>query len=151
MFKKLKIRGEKGFIEYETIKEKDTSEATSDPVPTELVEKQLSVSSLDGSTSFLIDLAYAVSSSNFNMPSQPNPVREITGETPTYIRDLNLSAVDPSQISILVGANLNEATLAKEVRRGKPGQPLAVNTLLGWSVRLLDSSHCIDWKSVLAW
>ena len=134
VLKKLKLHGEKGYIDYETIKEKDPSEAASDPVPAEKVHNQLSVSPMDGKSSFLIENAYAVSSSNFNMPSQPDPVREITGETPSYIKDLDLCAVEPSQISILIGANVSEATLAKEIRRGKPGQPMAVNTMLGWTL-----------------
>ncbi len=141
VIKLLRLHGEKGHIEYETVKEKEPSQ--DDRIPSEKVS--LTVSSMNNKNTFLIECAYAVGSTHFNMPAQPSPMKEITGETPSYIEDLDLKAVTPSQISILIGADVAEATLVKEVRRGQPGQPLAVNTMLGWT--LYGSSATVSERS----
>ena len=121
----LRLTGKKGHIEFETVKE----EAPEDREKIPAVKVSLTVSSLDGKNSFAIDAAYGVSLDYFNMPAQPSPVEEMNGETPAYIEGLNLKAVRPEQISILLGADVAEASLVQEVRRGEPGQPLAINTM----------------------
>ena len=128
--KKLNLTGKKGTISYGTIKKDDEG---SEPIPAE--EVSLSVSSADGNTTFAIKSGYAVSQEHFNMPCQPNPpVTDPDGEPLSHIKDLGLKGVKASQISILIGADMAEATLAKEVRSGNPGEPLAINTMLGWTL-----------------
>ena len=100
-----------------------------------MVQKvSLKVSPLDRTCSFEIPEAFVVPANCFNMPSQPAP--QISGDPKehSYIDGLDLKGVDAKQIGILIGASVAEATLAKEVRRGKPGQPLAINTMLGWTL-----------------
>ena len=117
-------------VSYGTINKDDEE---SKPIPAE--EVSLSVSSADGSTTFAITCGYAVSEENFNMPSQPSPpVTDPDGEPLSHIKDLDLKGVKASQISILIGADMAKATLAKEVRSGNPGEPLAINTMLGWTL-----------------
>ena len=45
-----------------------------------------------------------------------------------------MKEVNRNQIAILIGANVPEALMVKEVRRGRQGQPLAVNTMFGWTL-----------------
>ena len=65
------------------------------------------------------------------MPYQPSPpVSDPDGEPLSHNKDLDLKGVNASQISILIGEDMTKATLAKEVRSGNPGEPLAINTIL---------------------
>ena len=45
-----------------------------------------------------------------------------------------MDAVDPDQITVLIGVDAAEAHLQQEYRRGGEGQPLAIKTGLGWTL-----------------
>lgn len=54
-----------------------------------------------------------------------------------HVADLNLAdddllSADP--IDIIIGADLYGAILLEGIRRGKPGEPIAQNTALGWII-----------------
>ena len=51
-----------------------------------------------------------------------------------HIKDLNLKNVDPSEVTILIGANVKRAQQQLEIREGPPNLPMAVRTPLGWTV-----------------
>lgn len=63
----------------------------------------------------------------FNLPCQTVP---LTGGTPDWphVRDLNLSHVDSSQITILIGVDTKRAIVQLEVREGTDNLPMAVKT-----------------------
>ena len=52
-----------------------------------------------------------------------------------HLKDLHLSRVDKSGISILIGQDVPEVLWPLELRKGKEGQPYATRTCLGWSLR----------------
>ena len=47
-----------------------------------------------------------------------------------HLADLKIPEVDSKNVTILLGANVIDAILQREVRRGAPGQPAAVLTAL---------------------
>ena len=51
-----------------------------------------------------------------------------------HVADLEIPEVDSKDVTILLGANMLEAILQREVRRGSPGQPAAVLTAFGWTL-----------------
>ena len=51
-----------------------------------------------------------------------------------HLKDLEIPDVDDAQVTMLIGANVPEAQVHKEFRRGGSGEPYAVRTVLGWAM-----------------
>ena len=51
-----------------------------------------------------------------------------------HLKDLEIPDVDDKQVTMLIGANVPEAQVYEEFRRGGSGEPYAVRTVLGWAV-----------------
>ena len=51
-----------------------------------------------------------------------------------HLKDLKIPDVEDNQVTILIGANVPEAQVHEECRRGRSGEPYAVRTVLGWAV-----------------
>ena len=51
-----------------------------------------------------------------------------------HLADLKIPEVDSKNVMILLGANVIDAILQREVRRGAPGQPAVVLTAFGWAL-----------------
>ena len=51
-----------------------------------------------------------------------------------HLTDLDIPEVDSEDVTILLGANVLEAILQRDVRRGRPGQPVAILTAFGWTL-----------------
>ena len=52
----------------------------------------------------------------------------------SHLTDLDIPEVDSEEVTILLGANVLEAILQHDVRRGRPGQPVAILTAFGWTL-----------------
>jgi hypothetical protein len=120
---KLKLRGNDKKVNIGTINKTD---------PLVVPEVSLQVSPKDGSRMFEIKSAYVRPASQFNMPARPS----FTDCIDAYKRldGIEFDAVNPSEISILIGANVPEAVLMKGFRFGSKNQPLAVDTPFGWTL-----------------
>ena len=51
-----------------------------------------------------------------------------------HLKDIVIPEVDETQVTMLIGANVPEAQVHEECRKGKAGEPYAVRTILGWAV-----------------
>ncbi|XP_043245749.1 uncharacterized protein LOC122393608 [Amphibalanus amphitrite] len=51
-----------------------------------------------------------------------------------HLRGLEFPQYDGGQVELLIGANVLEAVLQRETRVGRPNQPVAVKTDLGWAL-----------------
>ena len=51
-----------------------------------------------------------------------------------HLTDLDIPEVVSEDVTILLGANVSEAILQHDVRRGRPGQPVAILTAFGWTL-----------------
>jgi len=51
-----------------------------------------------------------------------------------HLIDLDIPEVDSEDVTILLEANVLEAILQHDVRRGSPGQPVAILTAFGWTL-----------------
>lgn len=64
-----------------------------------------------------------------------------------HLKNLNIPEVDSDKVTVLLGANVVEAILHREVCKGQPGQPTAVLTVFGWtltgSVKSFIPSECL--------
>ena len=69
---------------------------------------------------------------SFNLPKQSIP-HSVSNHWP-HVRDLDFCDIDPSQITILIGANIKKAFVQVDIREGPEHLPLAVKTPLGWTL-----------------
>lgn len=51
-----------------------------------------------------------------------------------HLAGIDIPAVDSKDVTILLGANVIEAIVQREVRLGPPGQPAAILTAFGWTL-----------------
>ena len=80
---------------------------------------------------------------NINIPEVWSvPALNVTAPTVTrsqmqsceHLRGLEFSQYNGDQVELLIGANVLEAVLQRETRVGRPNQPVAVKTDLGWTL-----------------
>ena len=67
-----------------------------------------------------------------NLP--PQRVTRTMMQDFSHLTDLDIPEVDSEDVTILLGANVLEAILQHDVRRGRPGQPVAILTAFGWTL-----------------
>ena len=71
------------------------------------------------------------------MPKLNIPVPHINSSVRSkwcHVNELNIALPRPEQVEILLGANVIEGILQREVRIGEPGQPVAIKTHFGWAL-----------------
>ena len=105
-----------------------------DPECINVRETTVFVESRDASFKFELENIVAVPPERFKMPSQPSPPPSKEPDIYTHLDDIELNGVHPSQIEILIGADVAEAFIPREVRRGRKDQPLAIKTVFGWTL-----------------
>jgi hypothetical protein len=69
------------------------------------------------------------------------PVPQVTLDA-NYSHLSDLPVADPSNVSILIGQDCSECLVPQDVRVGRPGEPYAVRTLLGWCICGPISPEC---------
>lgn len=67
-----------------------------------------------------------------NLPSQR--VTQSMIDSWPHLKGLDIPLVDSKNVTVLLGANVLDAILHTKVRCGAQGQPVAVNTALGWTL-----------------
>ena len=66
----------------------------------------------------------------------------------SHLRDLEISDMDGSQVTLLIGSDVAELIVPLEVRSGNTGQPIAVRTMLGWTVTGKLPGYLSDGESI---
>ena len=51
-----------------------------------------------------------------------------------HLRDVEIPKVDADKVTLLIGQDVPEALIPIDLRRGKPGDPYATKTALGWTL-----------------
>ena len=138
---KLGLQRKPAKVKIGTVLAKDNAEQMSTEVVT------VGVSSRDGTYEIEVKEVYLCPSSRFNMPSRPKLSNDHDPEMFTHLDGVPLEAVAADEVSILIGADVPEAVLHKSWRCGNAGQPLAVETVFGWtlfgpSFSKTNSVHC---------
>ena len=68
------------------------------------------------------------------MPAQFLPLHFQQNEEWAHLQGLKLSNVNPSDAMVVIGANVLEVFIQLDIRKGKEGQPLAIQTPFGWAI-----------------
>ena len=137
---KLQLRSEgEEDINISTIKDK--------PEKFRMNEISFKVSARNGKNSMKVEEAYAAPAERFNMPRRPCLDQSVDVDMYTHLQDIKLHEVSPDEISILIGADIPEAHLQLEARKGSKGQPYLVKTPFGWCLfgpktKGGESTHC---------
>lgn len=126
MAQRMKLHGRPNILNVSTIKD----EAEAIPVK----DISLDVSSQDNNYHTTIKEVSIVSASRFNMPGRPRLANSCDSGMYTHLDGINLDPISPEDVTMLIGANVPEAVLSLEVRRGGNDQPLAVRTVFGWTL-----------------
>ncbi|XP_055604575.1 uncharacterized protein LOC129752820 [Uranotaenia lowii] len=71
--------------------------------------------------------------SGLQLPPQTLDAKQLQAEN-TYLRGIPLESYHSIQPRLLIGVQHANMTLVRESREGKPGQPIAVKTDLGWTI-----------------
>ena len=66
------------------------------------------------------------------------PLKHVTArkrmEQWSHLRQVPFPEVERKKVSILIGTNIQEAFIPLEVRKGRPNEPFAIRSCLGWSI-----------------
>ena len=95
------------------------------------INASLSVSSLNGDENFVLPAVYSVS----EVPILPNPVvSKIDLDWFSHLKNLSFPHIPGATVTLLIGADNPEIFCIRDVRVGCKGQPIAIETPLGWSL-----------------
>ena len=91
----------------------------------------LSVSCLEGGETFSLSNVVSIP----EIPVSPNPV-PAKGDLNRFahLKGIPFSSIPRATVTLLIGADSPELFCVREVRKGMRGQPIAINTPLGWSL-----------------
>ena len=138
--KLLHLKGIKRNLSISTIKDKGES--------MEVDEVNLTIKSIDGCSSVLVPSAYVIDRNKFNMPSHLLPIYFKMEGRYQYLKDIKLHDIQHDDVGILIGANVPDALVTKETKKGEASQPMAIRTLFGWTLFGGDSGKAYNATSV---
>ena len=95
------------------------------------VTLSLDVSSLDGIQLISLTKVFSIK----NIPVSPNaiPAKGALNNMP-HLHDIEFQKIPGATVTLLISADVPEAFCPKDVRKSNRGQPIAVETPLGWSL-----------------
>ena len=123
---KLQTQTEQAAVAVGTVKD--------DPEVLHARELTIFVESRDGTFKSKLEDVVAMPADRFKMPAQPAPPSSRNTDLFTHLDDIELCAIEPNQIEILIGADLPEAFIVCEMRKGTKDQPLALKTVFDWTL-----------------
>ena len=95
------------------------------------VTLSLDVSSLDGIQSISLRKVFSIK----NIPVSPNAIlaKGALNKMP-HLHDIEFQKIPGATVTLLIGADVPEAFCPIDIRKGNRGQPIAMETPLGWSL-----------------
>ncbi|CAH8494135.1 unnamed protein product [Schistosoma mattheei] len=120
--KRLNLEGEPKTISLKTLDNHSTIQCK---------EVQLEVSSLDSSSSFRIPNVWTVERLPMLRRTVPTTSQM---KSWTHLKDISFPRVEDENVKLLIGCNAPSVHEMKEIRTGKPNEPFAVKTPLGWTL-----------------
>ena len=123
LVKELGLQGERRDFFLTTQEKKDSAKSG--------LELKLSISSLDGASTLEIPRVWSVDCLNISSRSIPVP-EDVKGWP--HLSDIELPEIQGKDVRLLIGCNAPEAFWVLEERRGARGEPIAVRSILGWTL-----------------
>ncbi|XP_067045816.1 uncharacterized protein [Acropora muricata] len=135
LVKELDLQGERRDFLLTTQETKDSAKSG--------LELKLTISSLDGTSALEIQRVWTVD--RLNVLSRSIPRAEDV-QVWSHLSDIELPEIQNKDVRVLIGCNVPEAFWVMEERRGKRGEPIAVRSLLGWTLMGPTENHQEDSK-----
>ena len=95
------------------------------------LEIKLIINSINGDSSLEIPRAWTVDRLNISECSIP---RDLDVNEWPQLNGIELPEIDSKEVRVLIGCNVPEAFWVLEERRGSRGEPVAIRSLLGWTL-----------------
>ena len=95
------------------------------------LEVKLIIDSIDGDSSLEVPRAWTVDRLNISECSIP---RDHDVDEWPHLNGIELPEIDSKEVRVLIGCNVPEAFWVLEERRGGRGEPVAIRSLLGWTL-----------------
>ena len=125
LMKLLNIKGSPSKLSLTTVNNADTEE--------EGLRVDFQIASVDSENDHLIDVKSAWAVKDLTIPLKHTKVTRSVGQWP-HLQQVCFPEVERSKISILLGTNIQEVFIPLEVKRGKPNEPIAIKSCIGWSI-----------------
>ncbi|XP_044175961.1 uncharacterized protein LOC114968359 [Acropora millepora] len=125
LVQELGIEGEEGELSISTVSQREKQQTG--------LRVDFKISSVDGQRS-----DYVIVRNAWALRDLTIPLKHISAGMKatlwTYLQHVPFPDVERGMVSILIGTDIQEAFIPLEVRRGKPNEPFAIRSCLGWSV-----------------
>ena len=131
--KELDLQGERRDFLLTTQEKKESAKSG--------LELKLTLSSLDGTSALEIPRVWTVDRLNVLSRSIPR-AEDVQGWS--HLSDIEPPEIQNKDVRVLIGCNVPEAFWVMEERRGKRGEPVAVRSLLGWTLMGPTEDHQED-------
>ena len=123
LLQRMRINGSKDTIFLNTV--------SGDRVPTSSARANLNIESMDGTQQLHLDQVWAVENLHISKESM---ARQTDIDKMPHLQGISLPQSDAMQVEVLIGGDNPNVFWTLEERRGKQNDPVAVRTILGWTV-----------------
>lgn len=125
LVKLLNIKGSPSKLSLTTVNNADAEE--------ESLRVDFQTAPVDSGNDHLIDVKSAWAVKDLTIPLKHTKVTRSVGQW-SHLQQVPFPEVERSKISILLGTNIQEVFIPLEVKRGKPNEPIAIKSCIGWSI-----------------
>ena len=122
--KLLNIEGAPSKLTLTTVNNADVEEG---------VKVNLKIAPVDSQNDRVLNVNSAWAVKDLTIPLKHTKLSKSVEQCP-HLRQVSFPEVERKKISILLGTNIQEVFIPLDVRRGKPNDPIAIKSCLGWSI-----------------
>ncbi|KAK2565608.1 hypothetical protein P5673_010736 [Acropora cervicornis] len=133
LVKELYLQGERRDFLLTTQEKKDSAKSG--------LELKLTISSLDGTSALEIQRVWTVDRLKV-LSRRILRAEDVQGWS--HLSGIELPEIQNKDVTVLIGCNVPEAFWVMQERRGKRGEPIAVRSLLGWTLMGPTENHQED-------
>ena len=121
----LDVKGSPSKLSLTTVNRADTEE--------EGLRVDFQIASVDSKNNHVINVKSAWAVKDLTIPLKHTKVTRSVEQWP-HLPQVCLPKVERKKISIVIGTNIQEVFIPLEVKRGKPNEPIAIKSSIGWSI-----------------
>ncbi|KAK2561737.1 hypothetical protein P5673_015113 [Acropora cervicornis] len=122
--KLLNIEGAPSKLTLTTVNNADVEEG---------VKVNFKIAPVDSQNDHVLNVNSAWAVKDLTIPLKHTKLSKSVEQCP-HLRQVSFPEVERKKISILLGTNIQEVFIPLDVRRGKPNDPIAIKSCLGWSI-----------------
>jgi len=125
LVKLLNIKGAPSKLSLTTVNNADVEE--------EAVKVDFKIAPVGSQNDYFIDVNSTWAVKDLTIPLKHTRMSRSVEQWP-HLQQVCFPEVERKKISILLGTNIQEVFIPLDMKRGKPNEPLAIKSCLGWSI-----------------